>query len=81
MVLAEGGVGRAGMEKVVVVVDGKNEKAMPLAEAAKRVRRGAEVWRWTLWTLWTLVCFRWLREGGRRGGSAARCCELVDADG
>ena len=24
MVLAEGGVGRAGMEKVVVVVDGKN---------------------------------------------------------
>ena len=36
MVLAEGGVGKAGMEKVVVVMDGNNERAMPLAEAMKR---------------------------------------------
>lgn len=40
----------------LLVVDGKNERVIPLAKAAKRVRRGAGVWRWTLWTL---VCFRW----------------------
>lgn len=74
MVLAEGGVGKAGMEQVVVVM----ERAMPLAEAAKRVRRGTEGVEVDSVDSGVLS----LVGGGRggRGGSAARCWKLVEVE-
>ena len=67
MVLAEGGVGKARMEVVVVVVDGKNERAMPLAEAANRVRRGAGVVKVDSVDSGVLS-LAWRREGRWRSG-------------
>jgi hypothetical protein len=59
----------------LLVVDGKNERVMPLAKAAKRVRRSARGVEVDFVDSGVLSLV-----GGRRESGAARCGELVEVE-